>query len=45
MHSFDTRIVTIEQGVHQPEEITRGGFKLHFMDRDNSGVAFHFYIK
>ncbi|OJX53977.1 MAG: hypothetical protein BGO88_09900 [Flavobacterium sp. 38-13] len=36
--------VSIEQGSHQPEDLTGGGFCLHFTGRDNSGYAFHFYI-
>jgi hypothetical protein len=39
-----TRVVTIEQGAHQPEDCVGGGFKLHFTGRDADGFAFHFYI-
>ncbi|MBS1629255.1 MAG: hypothetical protein JST27_04265 [Bacteroidetes bacterium] len=42
---FDRRIVTIEQGAHQPENARGGGFKLHFTGRDNGGYAFHFYVR
>ncbi|HKQ78597.1 MAG TPA: hypothetical protein VJ810_33170 [Blastocatellia bacterium] len=38
-------IVTIEQGTHQPEDTTGGGFKLHFTGRDQNGKAFHFYVQ
>ncbi len=42
---FDRRVVTIEQGTHQPEDARGGGFKLHFTGRDNGGYAFHFYVR
>lgn len=42
---FDSRVVTIEQGAHQPENARGGGFKLHFTGRDNGGYAFHFYVR
>lgn len=45
MDPFDRKVVTIEQGAHQPENVATGGFKLHFTGRDNGGFAFHFYVK
>lgn len=36
--------ITIEQGTHQVEDTTGGGFCLHFTGRDNYGYAFHFYV-
>jgi hypothetical protein len=39
------RVVTIEQGTHQPEDLPSGGFTLHFTGRDADQVAFHFYVK
>jgi len=36
-------VVTIEQGTHQAEDTSGGGFKLHFTLRHN-GKAFHCYV-
>lgn len=45
MDPFNPKVVTIEQGTHQPEANKGGGFKLHFTGRDNAGYAFHFYVQ
>ena len=37
--------VIIEQGTHQAENLTGGGFTLHFTMRNDRGRAYHLYIK
>ena len=45
MDPFDKKsVVTVEQGSHQAENLSGGGFCLHFTGRDTDGYAFHFYI-
>jgi len=39
-----TQTVRIEQGSHQPENLSGGGFCLHFTGRDSDSYAFHFYV-
>jgi hypothetical protein len=36
--------VTVEQSVHQPQDLPAEGFELHFTVRDTGGRAFHMYI-
>ena len=46
LDSIDTRMkVTIKQGTHQPEEVTTGGYMLHFdAHSSRSGKCFHLYV-
>lgn len=39
-----TPVVTIDQGTHQAEDRSSGGFKLHFDARRPDGLCFHFYV-
>lgn len=45
MDPFSPKVVTVEQGTHQAENMRAGGFCLHFTGRDHFGYAFHFYVK
>jgi hypothetical protein len=39
-----TQDVTVEQGLHQTENLNSGGFTLHFTVRNSKGKAFHLYV-
>lgn len=39
-----TPVITIDQGTHQAEDRSSGGFKLHFDARRTDGLCFHFYV-